>query len=362
MQYQRILSLDILRGITVALMIFVNNVRGESFEMLQHSRWNGMTLCDLVFPLFLFIMGVSCYLSLTKSDFRPTPQMLCHVVKRTVLLFAIGLFINWFEYAIRGDLLSFGTLRIWAVLQRIALCYFFVSIFALYCRHRYVIPLVVALLVIYAAILVFGNGYACDASLNILAQTDLKLFGYNHLYHMSPVDPEGLLGTIPSVAHVLLGFFCGRLIWQQKTIDQKVISLFVSGAVLVLSGYLLSFGLPLNKYVWSPSFVLVTCGLSFLLQALLMVAIDYSSSNKTVQPTIFRFFKIFGMNALALYVSSELLAILLGNIGVSMWVYNAIHCVVSPQKWASLVYSICFVLINYLIGYFLYYKKIFIKL
>ena len=396
-QSNRLLSLDILRGITVAGMILVNNGWGESFDMLEHSNWNGMTPCDLVFPFFLFIMGISCYLSLVKSEFKPTPQVIRRVIKRTVLLFVIGLFINWFDHAIEGDFLCFGHLRIWAVLQRIALCYGIVSLFALFCNHKYTSPVVIGLLVIYTAILVFGNGYAEDASINILAQVDLNLFGYDHLYHKSPVDPEGLLGTISSVAHVLLGFYCGKLIRQKATVSDKVIALFVVGTVLVIGGYLLSYGLPLNKRIWSPSYVMVTCGLASVLQAFLMYVIDLagvrsqesgvsrnvqqsssqqSGVSRNVQQSssqqqtnllspdscLLTPFHVFGVNALALYVSSELLAIILGNLGVSELVYNAIHAVIPPLKWASLVYALYFVGLNFVLGYVLYRKKIYIKL
>ena len=354
---QRLLSLDILRGITVAGMILVNNGWGESFEMLGHSKWNGMTPCDLVFPFFLFIMGISCYLSLVKSEFKPTPQVIRRIVKRTVLLFAIGLFINWFDHAIEGDLLCFGHLRIWAVMQRIALCYGIVSLFALFCNHKYTLHTIIGLLVVYTAIIVLGNGYEYDADVNILAQADLKLFGYDHIYHKSPVDPEGLMGTISSVAHVLLGFYCGMMIRKRETIEQKVIALFVVGAICVIGGYLLSYGLPLNKRIWSPSYVLMTCGLASLLQALLMYVIDIQKKSGWTT-----FFHVFGVNALALYVSSELLAILLKNIGVSEVIYNGIHAVVPALKWASLVYAIYFVMLNFVIGYVLYRKKIYIKL
>ena len=382
-QSDRLLSLDILRGITVAGMILVNNGWGESFEMLEHVKWNGMTPCDLVFPFFLFIMGISCYLSLVKSEFKPTPQVIRRIVKRTVLLLVIGLFINWFDNAIEGDFLCFGHLRIWAVMQRIALCYGIVSLFALFCNHKYTIPVVIGLLVIYTAILVFGNGYAEDASINVLAQVDLNLFGYDHLYHKSPVDPEGLLGTISSVAHVLLGFYCGKLIRQKETISDKVIALFVVGTVLVIGGYLLSYGLPLNKRIWSPSYVMVTCGLASLLQAFLMYVIDLagvrsqeSGVSRNVQQSssqqqsnllspdscLLTPFHVFGVNALALYVSSELLAIILGNIGFSQMVYDGIHAVIPPLKWASLVYALYFVGLNFALGYILYRKKIYIKL
>ena len=354
---QRLLSLDILRGITVAGMILVNNGWGESFEMLGHSKWNGMTPCDLVFPFFLFIMGISCYLSLVKSEFKPTPQVIRRIVKRTVLLFVIGLFINWFDHAIEGDLLCFGHLRIWAVMQRIALCYGIVSLFALFCNHKYTLHTIVGLLVIYTTIIVLGNGYEYDADVNILAQADLKLFGYDHIYHKSPVDPEGLMGTISSVAHVLLGFYCGMLIRKRETVEQKVIALFVVGAIGVIGGYLLSYGLPLNKRIWSPSYVLMTCGLASLLQALLMYVIDIQKKSGWTT-----FFHVFGVNALALYVSSELLAILLKNIGVSEVIYNGIHAVIPALKWASLAYAIYFVMLNFAIGYVLYRKKIYIKL
>lgn len=357
MENKRLLSLDILRGITVAGMILVNSGWGDSFEMLGHSAWNGMTPCDLVFPFFLFIMGISCYLSLVKSDFKPTPKVIRRIVKRTVLLFAIGLFINWFDHAIEGDLLCFGHLRIWAVLQRIALCYGIVSLFALFCNHKYTVPVIIGLLVIYTAILLIGNGYAEDATINILAQVDLKLFGYDHLYHHTPVDPEGLLGTISAVAHTLLGFYCGRLIRQKDTVSDKVIALFVVGTVCVIGGYLLSYGLPLNKCIWSPSYVFVTCGLASLLQAFLMYVIDIQKKSGWTT-----FFHVFGVNALALYVSSELLAILLGHLGISGWVYDGLHAVITPDKWASLAYALYFVLLNFAIGYILYRKKIYIKL
>jgi len=354
---QRLQSLDVLRGMTVAGMILVNNGYGESFEMLRHSKWNGMTPCDLVFPFFLFIMGISCYLSLSKSRFTATGPVLFKILKRTVLLFAIGLFINWFDHAIEGDLLCFGHLRIWAVMQRIALCYFFVSMFAIYCNHRYTIPTIIGLLVVYTIILLAGNGYAEDASTNILAQVDLNLFGYDHLYHKSPVDPEGLVGTISSVAHVLLGFYCGKLIKTKQQVDQKALAVFALGTVCVIAGYLLSYGLPLNKRIWSPSYVFMTCGLAAMLQALFMYIIDIKQKKNWTT-----FFCIFGVNALALYVSSDLIAILFGHFGINTFIYDALHAVIPAVKWASLAYALTFVGINFLIGYILWKRKIFIKL
>ena len=354
---QRLLSLDVLRGLTVAGMILVNNGYGESFEMLRHSSWNGMTPCDLVFPFFLFIVGVSCYLALSKSQFNPTWPVVRKIFKRTFLLFFIGLAIHWVEMALDGRPLDFAHLRIWAVLQRIALCYFLASLFALFVSHRYVIHVVLLLLAAYTLILLFGNGYSEDASVNVIAQADLRLFGYDHIYHKSPVDPEGLLGTIPSVAHTLLGFYCGQLITKGSSVGEKALRIFVLGTVLIVCGYLLTYGLPLNKRIWSPSYVLVTCGLASLLLGLLVYVIDIQGRLTWALP-----FRVFGTNALALYVGSELLAILFGHFDVSTFIYDALHALILPSKWASLAYALTFVLINYAIGYLLYRRHIFIKL
>lgn len=367
MAQQRLKSLDMLRGFTVAGMILVNNGYGESFQMLRHSQWNGMTPCDLVFPFFLFMMGVSCYLSLTKTSFTPSRPVLWRVVKRAVLLFAIGLFINWFELAVKGQPLDFAHLRIWAVMQRIALCYLFVSLFALYCNHRFVLPSVAVLLTVYSAILLLGNGYAEDASTNILARVDLNIFGYDHLYHKSPVDPEGLVGTISAVAHTLIGFYCGKLL-KEKNFPLK---LFAFGTVCIIAGYLLTYGLPLNKRVWSPSYVLVSSGLSTLMLALFIymeqLVLNEGDCRQprsfvALQRGLFRFFRVFGVNALAIYVCSELLSILFGHFGISDAIYSLFNFSFIPLKWASLAYSLVFVGINYLIGLVLWKRHILIKL
>ena len=358
----RLLSLDLLRGLTVAGMILVNNGYGETFEMLKHSKWNGMTPCDLVFPFFLFIMGISCYLSLSKTAFKPTKAILFKVVKRTLLLFLIGLFINWFHYAVKGDFFCFDHLRIWAVMQRIALCYFFVSLFALWCNHDYTLPVVVVLLSAYTLLLIYGNGYAEDSSANVIAQVDLRLFGYEHLYHKSPVDPEGLVGTASSIAHVLLGFWCGRLIKQRHTVEEKTVGLFVVGAVCIIAGYLLTFGLPLNKRIWSPSYVLVTCGLAAMIQALLMYVVDLRHTKAMFLVGTASPFRVFGVNALALYVASELLSVIFSRTGFNSTIYDSLHPLIRVPQWASLAYALTFVAVNYVIGYLLYRRHIYIKL
>ena len=353
---KRILSLDILRGITVAGMILVNNGYGESFSTLCHSKWNGLTPCDLVFPFFLFIMGVSTYLSLSKSMFKPSGAVVMKIIRRTLALFLIGLFINWFELATKGDIMCFDHLRIWAVLQRIAICYCIVSVIALTVNHKWIIPMVLVLLAAYAVILLTGNGYAEDAS-NIIARVDNCLFGADHLYHKSPVDPEGLLSTLPAVAHVLIGFYVGKKIHKADTVGYKAFNVLFIAAVLIVAGYLLSFGFPPNKRIWSPSYVLLTCGMAAALLGILMYCIDMRKSKRW-----YTFFQVFGVNPLFLYVTSEILSVALKRIGVSEAVFGAVNSSVSHPQTASLIYAIYFVLLNYLIGYLLFKRKMYIKL
>ena len=177
---KRLLSLDALRGITVAGMILVNNAGGKvSYAPLQHSVWNGLTPCDLVFPFFLFIMGISTYISLNKFNFNVSLQVVTKILKRTFLILCIGWAIGWFDHVCEGDFLPFVHLRIPGVLQRIALCYCVISFTALFMNHKFIPTLTFILLVSYTVILCMGNGYTCDES-NVLSIIDRQLFGDAH--------------------------------------------------------------------------------------------------------------------------------------------------------------------------------------
>lgn len=354
---KRLLSLDALRGITVAGMILVNNAGGKvSYAPLQHSAWNGLTPCDLIFPFFLFIMGISTYISLNKFNFRVSSQVVTKILKRTFLILCIGWAIGWFDHACEGDFLPFAHLRILGVLQRIALCYCAVSFIALFMNHRFIPTLTIVLLIGYTFILYKGNGYACDES-NVLSILDRQLFGEAHLYHKSPIDPEGFVSTLSAIAHTLIGFYCGKLIVKTQQIERKVVLLFLTGFMLMSIGFLFADLLPLNKRIWSPTFVLVTCGLASMLLATLMYFIDIRERQQWC-----RFFVIFGVNPLFLYVLSEVLAIVMGSFGLKAAVYAAIHSVMPDAYIASALYAICFTLIMGAVGYPLYRNRIYIKL
>ena len=354
---KRLLSLDVLRGITVAGMILVNNAGGnESYAPLQHAAWNGLTPCDLVFPFFLFIMGISTYISLGKFNFEASPQVMAKILKRSFLILCIGWAIGWFYHICEGDFLPFAHLRIPGVLQRIALCYCVVSLTALFINHKFIPALAAILLTGYTFLLYTGNGYANDGS-NLLAMIDKQVFGEAHLYQKSPVDPEGLVSTLSAVAHTLIGFYCGKLVMQTRQVEKKVLKLFLIGFLLLSVGFLLADLLPLNKRIWSPTFVLVTCGLASMLLATLMYFIDINGRQQWC-----RFFVIFGVNPLFLYVLSEALAIVTGCFGIKSSVYAALYAAVPDACLASLIYAAGFTLMLGGVGWPLYRKKIYIKL
>ncbi len=374
----RLKSLDIMRGLTVALMILVNNGGEQNYHILTHSKWNGLTPCDLVFPFFLFMMGMSTYLSLRKTEFKPSLIIYRKIAKRTILLFLIGLSINWFDMICSGNGLDFAHLRIWAVLQRIALCYGIVSLLAIHINQRYFVHIILGIIIVYMGILAFGNGYAYDASVNIIAQADLHFFGYDHLYHKSPVDPEGLLSTLPAIAHTMIGFLCCKYISVAgQNVHSKIKFLKISGLIMFILGFFLSLiGFGINKRIWSPSYVFVTCGFAAWILSLLIQWIDRSEISaegkteanaegktiKTKENPITVLFLSFGTNPLFLYVLSEFLAIVFRTYGIKDDLLGLIRNVISDEYLVSLTYALFFVAIHAAMGIWMYQKKIFIKL
>lgn len=365
---KRLLALDVMRGITIAGMILVNNPGSWEYVYapLQHARWNGLTPTDLVFPFFMFIMGISTYISLRKYDFIFNTPAALKIIKRTVVIFCIGIAINWFALSCyTHDPFPLEQIRILGVMQRLALCYGATAFIALLLKHKYIPYLIIALLAGYFIILITGNGFAYNET-NLLSIIDRSVLGDAHMYQDNHIDPEGLLSTIPSVAHVLIGFCVGRLLMETKDIREKLERLFLIGTVLTFAGFLLSYGCPFNKKIWSPTFVLVTCGLGSSFLALLVWIIDIKGYKKWS-----RFFESFGVNPLFIYVLADVLAILLGIItvtsrGESLSLQQAFYAgalqPVFGNAGGSLAYALLFVLLNWAIGYLLYKKKIYIKI
>ena len=383
----RLLALDILRGITIAGMILVNNPGswGNIYAPLEHASWNGLTPTDLVFPFFMFIMGISTYFSLRKYDFRLSKDCIWKIVRRTVVIFLIGMFIAWFGLFLRGILgtktfteavFCFDHIRILGVMPRLALCYGFGSVIALIVRPKALPWTVGALLVVYGIMLLFGDGFS-HADTNIISIVDHKVLGPDHMYTSTvdgvtvKFDPEGLLSTLPSIAHMLIGFICGGLIMKTRDNNIRINNLFIVGTILTFSGFLLNYGMPINKKIWSPTFVLTTCGLASLFLGLLIWIIDIKGKRRWCS-----FFEAFGINPLFMYCLGAILSIVIGAVKIPWsgvesgmitikgYIYKALLLPLcgDDATLASLIFAILFVLLNWCVGYVLYKKKISIKI
>ena len=387
----RLLSLDVLRGITIAGMILVNNPGswGSIYAPLEHAQWNGLTPTDLVFPFFMYIMGVSMYLSYKKFDFQLSNRTFFKLLRRSVLLFLIGLALNWFSLYCRGlnDLRleeisfldkigqsasNFENLRILGILQRLAIVSFFGSLLVLIFKPKRIPWLIGILLLFYWIIMAVTGSYAENDS-NLVSIVDRAVLGFTHMYtdHLPDgssvvFDPEGLLSTLPCIAHVLLGFWAGRLISESKDNGQRIQKLFLFGTIIMLLGFMLNYGFPINKKIWSSSFVLATCGLASLFFGLLTWIIDIKGKKQWSV-----FFESFGVNPLFIFVVATIISILLGNIGFKYYgewlstkgfVYTQWLTPFLGDYLGSLVFALIFVSINWLIGHILYKKRIYIKI
>ncbi|MDE7408255.1 MAG: heparan-alpha-glucosaminide N-acetyltransferase domain-containing protein [Muribaculaceae bacterium] len=376
---KRLLSLDIMRGITIAGMIMVNNSgSGTHYEPLGHADWNGLTPTDLVFPFFMFIMGVSCCLSLRKFDFRPSSQVIIKIIRRAILIFAIGLAIAWFGMFFRGLMngqafveafMPFGNIRILGVLQRLALCYGIGALIAVTINHKRLPWIIASMLIIYAIMIVIGNGYDNENyDSNIITIVDRAVLTSNHMYRPN-FDPEGFLSTLPSIAHMLIGFCCGNMILRHKDNHRRVELMLLTGTALMFAGLLLSYGFPINKKIWSPTFVLTTCGMAAGLLGLLIWIIDIRGYRRWTG-----FFHVFGVNPLFLYVLAAVLSITVGAITtvnaagetVSLkkcFYYDTLVPLLGGDlKLASLIYALLMVTVCWAVGLVLYRRRIYIKI
>ena len=378
MKTDRLLSLDVLRGITVAGMILVNNPGdwGTIYSPLKHAEWIGLTPTDLVFPFFMFVMGVSMSISMKKFSGHFCSQFVIKLFKRTVILFLLGVMLSWFslvlgnilhpskEISLIQVLLPLHDVRILGVLQRLALSYFFASLLVIWIRSKAALfYTIISILLIYGLVLWYGNGFELSED-NIIAVIDRCLLGENHMYlEWLPdggrirFDPEGFLSTLPGIAHVLIGYFCGNIIMQNKTLDEKIVKLSVIGIILLFVGFLFSYSCPIIKKVWSPTYVLVTSGFTYLFFVLLIWIIDLQKCSKWIIP-----FQALGCNPLFIYLFASLMADMLGQVGLHEEVYAVFVKLFNPSCFSSMMYAIVYVAVNAGLAYILYKKRVFIKL
>jgi predicted acyltransferase len=363
---QRYLALDVFRGMTIATMITVNNPGSWShiYAPLKHSAWHGCTPTDLVFPFFLFIVGVSMFFSFTKYDQKLDSKSLLKVLRRTALIFLIGLFLNSFPQW-QTD---YSRLRIMGVLQRIALAYGIGSVIVLAFNKKYLPYIALSILLIYWALLGFlGGPDPYSLAGNLTPKVDAFLLGEAHLYKGFgiPFDPEGLLSTFPSIATVILGFMAGGLI--SRTERSKIpLYLIIYGVSGVAAGMLWGLLFPVNKPLWTSSYVIYTAGLACIIMAILIWIIDIKEYKKWTS-----FFVVFGMNPLFIFALAGVWARILTRIikineGDTVvtgynWLYQNIFQPLAGDINGSLLFALSHIAVFWFICYVLYKKKIFIK-
>ena len=365
----RMLSLDVFRGITIAGMVLVNNPGTWSsiYWPLEHAEWDGWTPTDLIFPFFLFIVGISITLAFARrvESGSNERELFLKVIKRAAIIFALGLFLNGFPY------FNLAEIRIAGVLQRIAVCYLVASIIFIKTNWRTQAVIAGALLLFYwllmtvVPVLVFG---AADLSKegNLAAHVDRWLLG-KHIWKGGVVyDPEGLLSTIPAIATTLCGILTGHWLRSRRTQMEKVGGMFFAGACAVAVGWAWHFFFPINKSLWTSSYVVFTAGMALQLLAVCYWLVDIKGYKRCTKPFI-----IFGVNALALFVFSGLLARLMGiikipqpdgkSIAVQPFIFKTLFLSWATPINASLFFAITYIFFWLFLMWLLFRKNIFIK-
>ncbi len=378
---QRLLSLDVLRGITIAFMIMVNNNGGSgSWGFMNHAAWNGLTPTDLVFPTFVFVVGASIAFAFDARLARGATraELAWHTLRRAGILFVLGIVVNGFP------LFELTHLRIYGVLQRIAVCYLVVALFYLWDQRVWTkVAALVAALVGYWILLrwvpVPGAGMPgrdfpfMDQSQNLVSWLDRRLMP-GHLYLPWTThdlrDPEGLLSDLPAVGTALLGLLAGLWMRGRKAAQTKTLGLAAGSAACLATGYLWSVWFPLNKNLWTSSYVLVAAGWSLAALTLTYWAVEQNGWGRERGKGWIWPWLVFGSNAIVAYMFSELLPGGLSEIhftaggqrsNVLGWVFSQVFAHIPDPGWAAFAYSVSFLAVCFVPVWVLYRKKIFVK-
>lgn len=365
----RLRSLDVFRGLAVLGMILVNaaDLGGDAYPFLRHAEWEGLTLADLVFPCFLFIVGAAMGLSMHRASSAERGGIYLRVLRRTLLLFALGLASNWLHA--RG----WEDLRIMGVLQRIALCYAAVACVLLNVSQRGQYYIAGSTLLGYWALLAFvdvpAHSNASIFSMNLPSYIDRILLGDAHLLKATPyesqLDPEGLLSTLPAMVNVLVGVFCARWLSRAPRDTRTSLHLFGLGALVVGVGWAWSAVFPINKALWTSSFVLVTSGVAAMALAISFEVVDVRSGVAWL-----KLCEILGLNAIAAYLLSTWIDIGASEVSVPLfadedtpYVWLRTHVLDAiPAPDASLLFALAEILFVSAVMYAFYRRSWFLRI
>ena len=357
---QRYQALDALRGLTIALMILVNTPGSWSdiYAPFQHADWHGCTPTDLVFPFFLFIVGAAMFFSFRKSEFSWSNALGLRIMRRFVVIFSLGLLLNAFPF---NEPLE--QLRVLGVLQRIALAYLLAAVVVLNFRRPGIIAISLIILLGYWLMLwLYGADQAYSLEANLVRQFDLHILGADHLWRGKSLafDPEGLLSTLPALVNVLIGFEIARMITQQPT-SRVLKNLCVTGGIALVVGLLWNLVMPINKPLWTSSFVIYTAGYFALVLALFIWLVDVRGHHTLAKPLI-----IYGSNPLFIYVLSILWVKVyyLVPLGASGNLYQSFFVMLNQSmdaRNASLLFAIIHVILFWFISVLLFKRNVFIK-
>ncbi len=397
---ERLASLDVFRGMTVAAMLLVNNPGswGSIFPPLAHAEWHGWTPTDLIFPFFLFIVGVTTALSLSIRRTRGASDrdLIRNIVRRATLIVLCGLLLNAFPFYTWGSvegvedptlvqrvLDRFEHLRFAGVLQRIGIAYLLGALLTLRTRKRTQWIVIATLLVGYWALLTLvpvpgtgrlGAEVLDQPSQTLAAWTDRLLLGEKHIWKSSRTwDPEGPLSTLPAIATVMLGVLAGSALSGRERLAERMASLFAMGGLGTVAGLIWSWIFPINKSLWTSSYVLFTAGVAAMCIATLLWLLERESDREVapVMPLWARFFLPFGLNPIVAFVGSGIMARLLssmlkvntssGRISLQNFLYAPLKTAFEPRL-GSLLYALLFVLLWWAILYVMQRRNIFVKI
>ena len=376
----RLLSLDVFRGMTIAAMILVNwpGTWSAIYPPLAHAEWKGATPTDWIFPFFLFIAGVSTTFALSKQVESKSVGINTYfkIFKRSALLFAFGILLEIFPFYNIWTAAWFepSTMRVMGVLQRIAICYLAAALIFLHTHWKRQAIIAAAILVVYWALMTLVNVPGCDITsfsdkaCNLSAYLDRVILTQNHIWNQSKIlDPEGLLSTLPAIATTLAGVLAGHWLRSAREGTRKFAGLFVGGVALAIVGWAWSFWFPLNKWLWTSSYAVYTAGLACVVLAACYWLVDLKGYKRVSKP-----FVIFGTNAIALYIGSTLFGNTLNLVELSApndktvtlheRIFNGIFLPLAEPMTASLLYAVSFVLIWLFLMWLLYRKKVFVKI